>query len=369
MIRAGGKQAGARVTPDFFAIMGSAVRNNASDIHIKVGKPPILRLDGLLRELNLPPLEEARVTKELATLCIAAGVEPLPEQASQLDFSHHEEGLGRFRCHLYRQQGSWAATLRVIPEAVPSFVDLRLPPIATSITELDRGIVLITGATGQGKSTTAASILASMAKSRSIHILTIENPIEFVLPGEVASVSQRAVGIDVESYEQALEAAFREDPDVLFIDELRSVKALEVALHAGESGHLCISTIHTADALSTISRIGSMVAEDLRRSILARLADSLRVVVSQRLVPLATPPGRVLAAEVMVATATVRDVIRDPGKHKSLPSVISREGPASNAQTFDQALMALVRANLISLDSARGAASSPDDLTRAMRLS
>lgn len=356
------------VTAELKAVMASAIQNKASDIHLKAGKPPIFRIDGLLRELDLPPLTEADVTKDLASLCEAAQTDSLSEDVRQMDFPFHLEGTGRFRCHLFRQRSTWAGMLRVIPEAIPSFEDLRLPTVVKIINDLDRGIILVTGATGMGKSTTCGSILAAMAATRSVHVLTIENPIEFIIPEERASVSQRNVGVDVDNYEDALEAAFREDPDVLFIDELRSQRAVEVALHAGESGHLCISTIHTTDVLGTISRIGAMVPDDFRKNVLGRLADSLRMVISQRLVPVSGRSGRILAAEVAVMTPSLREAVRDPGKHKNIPAIIAREGTGSHCQTFDQHLIVLVRNKLITIDTAKAAASSPADLIRALRL-
>ncbi len=356
------------ITPELKAVLASAVQNRASDIHLKSGKPPIFRIDGVLRELELPALDQTAVTRDLSALCAASGLGGLPSNLFQIDFSYHLPGTGRYRCHLFRQRGSWAGMLRVIPEDTPSFEDLRLPAVVKTINDLDRGIVLVTGATGMGKSTTSASILAEISRTRSVHILTIEDPIEFIIPEIRASVSQRNVGLDVASYEDALHAAFREDPDILFIDELRTERSVDIALHAGESGHLCISTIHTADLQSTVTRIGAMVPDDYRRNVFGRLAESLRVVISQRLIPMAGRPGRILAAEVMVATPSLREAIRDPAKHKNLPAIITREGNGSHCQSFDQHLLVLVRNKLITVDTATAAASSPSDLVRSLRL-
>jgi twitching motility protein PilT len=356
------------VSASLQAVLAAAMRNRASDVHLKEGKSPILRIDGVLRELDVPAYTRDSLYQDLAALCQSARVDVLPPDKWHMDFPFHLPGTGRFRCHVFRQRGAWAGMMRVIPEIIPSFEDLRLPTVAKTLVEMDRGIVLVTGATGMGKSTTVASILAAIAAARSVHILCIEDPIEFMIPEVRASVSQRNVGIDVDSYDNALEAAFREDPDILFLDELRTQKAVEVALHIGESGHLCVSTIHTADVLATITRISAMVPDEYRRSILGRLADSLKAVISQRLVPLAGRPGRILAAEVMVATPSVREVIRDVQKHKTLPATLAREGAGSHCQTFDQHLLVLVRNNLISLDTAKAAATNPSDLVRNLRL-
>jgi len=285
-----------------------------------------------------------------------------------VDFALHVEKTGRFRCHIYRQQGNWAAVLRIIPERVPDPKTLRLPPVIKQIADLTRGIVLVSGATGMGKSTTVASILTEMAANRSLHIVTIEDPIEFIIPDGKSVVSQRSVGVDVESFDDALRASFREDLDVLFIGELRSPLAVEVALQAGESGHLCISTIHTADAMSTIARVASMIPEDHKRNVLGRLSESLQAVICQRLVPMAGRTSRILVNEVLVTTPTLRQAIRDPAEHKSITQTVAREATGSNNQTFDQHLLTLVRNKLITLEIAEAAATCKADFQRALRL-
>jgi len=350
------------------AILASAVQNRASDIHLKAGAPPILRIDGSLRPLNTPPLDGEHMREVVRTLTAAALLPEPREDRKQLDFALHVEGTGRFRSHLYRQQGSWAAVLRVIPENVPEPKSLRLPPVIKQISGLSRGIVLVSGATGMGKSTTVASILSSMAVNRKLHIVTIEDPIEFMIPDGKSVVSQRSVGVDVESFDDALHASFREDLDVLFIGELRSTLAVEVALQAGESGHLCFGTIHTSDAASTIKRIASMVPEDQKNNVLGRLSESLQAVICQRLVPMAGRTSRILVAEVLAMTPTLKQAIRNPAEHKSINQIIAREATGSNNQTFDQHLLTLVRNKLVSLEVAETFASCRADFMRALRL-
>ncbi len=356
------------VNDQIFPILASAVKNRASDIHIKCQKPPILRIDGQLVELNTPPFSQAMMEHTVQLLCALAGLKQPGKQDCQLDFSFHMDGTGRFRCHLFRQQGNWAAVLRVISEKIPEPKNLRLPPVINQLIELERGIVLVSGATGMGKSTTVASLLSEMSKRRSIHIVTIEDPVEFIIPSGRSTISQRSVGVDVESFDEALEASFREDLDVLFIGELRSRRAVEVALQAGESGHLCVSTIHTADVATTVSRISNLLPEEMRKTVLGRLADVLKVVISQRLVPLTGRAGRILVAEVMVTSPSLKEAIRDPQKHKTIAALIARESTGSNNQTFDQQLINLVRNKLISVQTAEAAATSQADLQRALRM-
>ncbi len=356
------------VEEQLYPILASAVQNKASDLHLKIGKPPILRINGELRELGSPPLTTSALWAMVKWLCSASGQPEPTNQDKQLDFSLQITGTGRFRCHLYRQRGDWAAAIRIVPENIPSPKDLRLPAVVNQMVGYERGIILVSGATGMGKSTTIAALLAEMSAKRSLHILTIEDPIEFVIPDGRSTITQRSIGIDVNSFEDALEAAFREDPDVLFIGELRSAHAVEVALQAGESGHLCISTIHTRDVTSTVSRIAAMVKDEMRATVLARLSEALKAVISQRLIPLSGRGGRILAAEVMVVTPTLRQAIRDPDKHKTIASLIAKESTGTNSQTFDQHLLTLVRNKLITVETAEAAATSPTDFLRALRL-
>ncbi len=351
-----------------FNILSAAVQNRASDVHLKLETPPVLRIDGVLRAMNTPPLDVDHMNDVARALCAAAWLSEPTEGQKQLDFSLHIQGTGRFRCHLYRQRGAWSAAIRVIPEKVPTPKALRLPPVVKQIIEFDRGIVLVSGATGMGKSSTIASILAEMSQKRNLHILTIEDPIEFAIPQGLSIVSQRGIGPDVNSFDEALHASFREDPDVLFIGELRSPNAVDVALQAGESGHLCLSTIHTADATSTVQRIATMVPDDQRRNVLTRMAESLKAIISQRLIPMEGRPGRILATEVMVSSPSIKQAIRDPDKHKTITQLIAREATGTNNQSFDQHLITLVRNKLISEKTAESAASSPSDLLRSLRL-
>lgn len=348
-----------------FAILAAAAQNRASDIHLKIGVPPMLRIDGTLRPLDAPPLDPDQMREVVKALTAAARVPEPGEGAQQNDFALQVEGTGRFRTHLYRQRGSWAAALRVIPETVPEPDALRLPPVVNEIAALSRGLVLFGGAAGMGKSTTVASLLTTMAAKRNLHIVTIEDPIEFVIPDGKSVVSQRAVGVDAATYDEALSASFREDLDLLFIGELRTAWAVEVALQTGELGHLCFGAVGAPDVASTLARIANMIPAEQKNAMLARLAENLQAVICQRLVPMAGRASRILVAEVLSITPSLKQAIRNPAEHKSIDQMIAREAMGSSNRTFDQHLRALVREELVLAEVAEAAAAGRDDLMRA----
>ncbi|HEX5656800.1 MAG TPA: PilT/PilU family type 4a pilus ATPase, partial [Polyangiales bacterium] len=297
-------------------IMRAAHKLQASDVHLRVGTPPIVRLEGELRPLNHPPLDDATVASAARALAEGAGVPPEKMGANQLDFSCVLPGAGRFRAHMYRQSGSAALVLRRIQDPIPDFASLRLPAVLKRIAMAERGLVLVVGATGNGKSTTIAAMLEFINTTVSKHIVTCEDPAEFIFQDKLSTFSQREVGRDVDSFEQGLHGSLREDPDVLFIGEIRTTEAMETAINAAESGRLVISTSHAQDSARTIQRMINLYPVDFRESARGRLADVIVAIVAQRLVQRKNAKSRVLCTEVLTGSPTVKECIRDPARFR-----------------------------------------------------
>lgn len=348
-------------------ILTAAVKNRASDVHVRAGQPPMLRIDGQLVPLNMGALTHQDAEIFVAYLANAGRV-PEAIKLKQADFAILAPGLCRFRCHLYRQLGSAAAVIRVVPLEIPGFAELNLPDMLAGIVAAERGLILVTGATGNGKTTTIASMLAYAAKHARKHILTIEDPVEFIIPPGESTVSQREVGRDAESYTDALEAALREDPDIMFVGEMRDRRTVEVALQAAESGHLVMSTIHTSDSSRTVERIAAFFeTQDEQMSARLRFAEHFHAVVSQRLLPRAGGQGRVLASEVMLASSTIREQIRDVQKAKTLWQTLERSNN-EGMRTFDQHLKQMMQQGLITMETAQAHATRVSDFIRDVGL-
>jgi len=345
---------------DLNAVLGRAVELGASDIHLKVGQPPVLRRDGELGLLpEHPPLYDSDLE---AALALVADMTPAKlshfHETGELDIAYAAEGLPRFRVNGYRQRGSISFAFRVIPNEVPSFAHLRLPQGVARLAEEHRGLVLVTGATGSGKTTTLAAVIDHINRSRRQHIVTIEDPIEILHADHGCIVNQREVGLDTESFLAAIRRVLRQDPDVILIGELRDAETAETALKAAESGHLVFSTMHTIDAAETIGRMVEFfpaVKQDQIRSILAGV---LRGVISQRLLPKQTG-GRVAAVEVMVNNSRISDLIRE-SKTEEITDAIA-EGQFFDMQTFSQALIELVVAGEVDRDTAANASTNRHD--------
>jgi len=345
---------------DLNAVLGRAVELGASDIHLKVGQPPVLRRDGELGLLpEHPPLYDSDLE---AALALVADMTPAKlshfHETGELDIAYAAEGLPRFRVNGYRQRGSISFAFRVIPNEVPSFATLRLPQGVARLAEEHRGLVLVTGATGSGKTTTLAAVIDHINRSRRQHIVTIEDPIEILHADHGCIVNQREVGLDTESFLAAIRRVLRQDPDVILIGELRDAETAETALKAAESGHLVFSTMHTIDAAETIGRMVEFfpaVKQDQIRSILAGV---LRGVISQRLLPKQTG-GRVAAVEVMVNNSRISDLIRE-SKTEEITDAIA-EGQFFDMQTFSQALIELVVAGEVDRDTAANASTNRHD--------
>jgi len=347
-------------------LLAAAVKVGASDVHLKAGAAPALRIDGELRPLRAPPLTGEDTERLRALVAASCAGRPDLDAHASLDVSYRVPGLGRFRVSLYRTHGAWALALRAIPATIPTFRSLGLPRSLRAIAGETRGLVLVTGVTGSGKSSTLAAMVDHINTTRRAHVLTIEDPIEFVHADKRSWITQREIGDDCAGFALELRAALRQDPDVILVGEMRDAETVETALEAAETGHLVFSTLHTTDAARTVGRIVHCVPPHARDGVRERLADHLRAIVSQRLVPRATGGGRVAAVEVLINTETVQTLIRE-GRTREIPGYLARNGDAYGTQTFDQHLLELHEAGVITFDSARIASSGPADLERAMQ--
>jgi len=347
------------------AVLRRAVEEGASDVHLKVGQFPVARCDGTLTPFaDHPRLTDADLE---AALAIVSELTPARRESfyetGELDIAYTSGDLPRFRVNAFRQRGSISFAFRVIPKHVPSFEDLRMPPGVKAMADEHRGLVLVTGATGSGKTTTLAAIIDHINKTRRQHIVTVEDPIEILHDDQGCIVNQREVGIDTESYLAALRRALRQDPDVILIGELRDAESAETALKAAESGHLVFSTMHTIDAAETLGRMIEFFPGIKQAQIRSILAGVLRGIVSQRLLP-RKDGGRVAAVEVMVNNARISDLIRE-SKTEEIPDAMA-EGAFFQMQTFEQALIELVVAGDIDRETAASAATSQHDFMVAL---
>jgi twitching motility protein PilT len=345
---------------DLNALLRRAVELGASDIHLKIGQPPILRRDGALT-----PMEDHPALDENAlTLILNKVSEHAPDklqhfhEAGDLDIAYQDEDLPRFRVNAYRQRSATSFAFRVIPKTVPNFEQLNLPVGVRKLAEEHRGLILVTGATGSGKTTTLAAMIDYMNRNRQQHIITIEDPIEILHPDHNCIVNQREVGLDTESFGQALRRALRQDPDTILIGELRDAETAQTALQAAESGHLVMSTLHTIDAAETVARMVEFFPPEKQEVIRAILAGVLRGVVSQRLLP-KLDGGRVAAVEVMVMNARIADLIRE-GRADEITDAVA-EGEFFQMQTFTQALIEHVLAGKVDPEIAANAATNRHD--------
>ncbi len=350
---------------DIDTLLSDAVARGASDLHLKVDSPPYLRIDGVLRPLDLPPLTAAD-TRELVIRLLEdhnVGIDEFKE----FDCSYSLYALGRFRCNVFVERGVHGAVLRVIPGQTKTIADLNLPPIIEQIALSERGLVLCTGTTGSGKSTTLAAMVDHVNRNRAKHIVTIEDPIEFLHTGGKSIITQRELGQDTDSYTAALRAALRQDPDVILVGEMRDKETIETAMTAAETGHLVMSTLHTLDAPETINRIISVFPPYQQEQIRAQLAEVLCAVVSMRLVRSLDGKGRVPAAEIMLTTTFIRECIRDRDRVVEIRDAIASGVSQYGMQTFDQSLLWLNKQGLISVEEALTAATNPNDMKLQLR--
>ena len=339
----------------------AASQLGASDLHIKAGSQPFIRISGELRPLPDTPRLTQEDTLDMAFSMMSNRQKQRFKEVSEADIAYGVPGLGRFRANIFQQRGTVGCVLRVIPDHVRSIRDLGLPPVIEKIAEEQRGLILVTGTTGSGKSTTLASIIDLINATRCGHLVTIEDPIEFLHRDKKCFVTQREVDVDTRSFAEALRGALRQDPDVILVGEMRDFDTIETALVAAETGHLVLSTLHTLDATETIRRIVSAFPPHLQKSVRIQLAGILRAVVSMRLVRSAHGLGRVPACEVMVTTGLIRDYIINEEKTSLIRDAIAQGTSQYGMQTFDQSLFSLYQTGRITIEEALRGASNADE--------
>jgi len=348
-------------------IIKAAIDRNASDLHIKAGDVFRARIDG-----KLVPFTKQRLTPE-QTRAIAQQLIANDEDRARLDklrdydCSWGMPGVGRFRVNILRQRSSFMIVMRVIPFDIPTFDTLKLPAILATVAAAEHGMILVTGVTGSGKSSTMAAIVNQINQTQHKHVVTLENPIEFLHRDINSSVTQREIGVDTDDFRAGLDAALRQDPDVVLIGEMRDADTIDTALKAAETGHLVISSLHTPDAVSTITRLVSMFPPEEQEVTRVRLGEALQAVVSQRLLPRADGHGRVPAVEVLICTAVARDLMKDPAPAQELHDYIAEAREQYGMQTFDQHLIELVMDEVVTYEVAVAATTNLKDFERQMR--
>ncbi|MEX1312384.1 MAG: type IV pilus twitching motility protein PilT [Candidatus Sulfomarinibacteraceae bacterium] len=342
-------------------ILKVAVERKASDVHLKVGAHPVLRMDGRLQVLT----EFKRLMQEdtiaMAFSMMSSRQKERFKHQLETDIAYSVPGLGRFRCNIFQQRGSVGIVLRLIPSRIQTFKELMLPPVLERICEEQRGLVLVTGTTGSGKSTSLASMIDYINTRRIEHVMTIEDPIEFLHRDKKSIINQREVDVDTKQFSVALRSALRQDPDVILVGEMRDYETIETALLAAETGHLVLSTLHTLDATETVNRVISVFPPHQQKQIRLQLASVLKAIISMRLLPRADGLGRVPAVEVLIATAYIRDCIENKEKTKLIRDAITQGTSQYGMQTFDQSLYLLYKNGLITLEEALRRATNPDE--------
>lgn len=343
-------------------ILQLAMKKGASDVHLKAGIMPVIRRYGTLRPLavDLPQLSGEDITA-MANKVMDARTKETFEKYHEVDLGYGISGLGRFRVNIFKQRGTTRMVIRNIPHAVPSFQELNLPPVVTDIANYERGLVLVTGVTGSGKSSTLAAIIDFINRTKNKHILTIEDPIEFLIRDRKSIITQRELGVDATGYSSSLRAALRQDPDVILIGEMRDRDSMEIALLAAETGHLVLSSLHTLDARETINRIIAAFEPHHQYQIRMQLAGVLKAVISQRLARKKDKSGFVPAVEILINNARIREMIEDPIKTKSILHAIEESQIHWGMQSFDQSLLSLLGTDTITFEEALSLSSHSED--------
>jgi len=337
------------------------IEHGGSDLHLKVPSAPVIRVDGSMNPIDglapLTPEDTERAVDEM--LSDPTKLQEFNEEG-EVDFAYSIPGLARFRCNAFRQRGSVSVVVRAIPVSIKSIAELSLPPVIRELAEEERGIVLLTGTTGSGKSTTLAAMIDHINSTRRRHIVTVEDPLEFLHEDKKSIINQREVGMDTGSFKRALRRVLRQDPDVILIGEMRDEETVHAALSAAETGHLVFSTVHTVDAAETVNRLIDFFPPHMHNQVRAMIGSTLKGAVSQRLVPTIDGSGRIACCEVLRMTGRVRDMITDPAQTGRLPEVIA-EGSFYGMQTFDQHLFEHLKSGRVEMDTAIQFATSPHD--------
>ncbi len=343
-------------------ILKAALKVGASDIHLKAKKKPVFRINGKLIKLNEGPSISPREIEEIANRMMNPQQKDTFEKYREVDLAYSIEGVSRFRVNIFQQRGSISIAIRVVPHEIKSFDELNLPPVIRDIANEERGLVIVTGTTGSGKSTTLAAIIDWINRNKSRHIITLEDPIEYTQNDINSYINQREIGVDTTSFARALRAALREDPDVILVGELRDLETMEICLGAAETGHLVFTTMHTLDAQETVNRMLTVFPVHQHNQVRYQLSQVLKAVISQRLVPRADGKGRVPAVEVMIVTSRIRELISTPERTKEIRQAIEEGYLHYKMQTFDQCLFDLYNKKLITYEEALAQATNKDDL-------
>jgi twitching motility protein PilT len=342
-------------------LLTAAVRAGASDLHLKVGSYPMMRVSGTLLPISTQARVELADTAALAASMLTPEQREKFERVREIDLAYSQSGLGRFRVNIFQQRGAIGIVMRVIPTKVPTIDELNLPPVLKTIADEERGLVLVTGTTGSGKSTTLAAMIDHINRTTACHVMTVEDPIEYLHRDNRSMINQREVLVDTPSFAHALRSALRQDPDVILVGEMRDFETIETALAAAETGHLVFSTLHTVDATETINRIIAVFPPHQQRQVRLQLASVLRAAISQRLIPRADGQGRVPGVEVLIGTPFVRDCIIDKDKTNLIPGAIAAGTSQYGMQTFDQSIFSLYEHGLVSLEEALRWATNVDE--------
>jgi twitching motility protein PilT len=348
------------------SVLEKMIAAHASDLHLKAGTPPVVRVDGVLYTLDEPAPSSVEL-REVTNQLLNEEQRQYFSTHSEIDFAFGVSGLARFRANIFMQRGTPALALRHVPVEVPSIEDLNLPPIVRELAFAPRGLVLVTGRTGSGKSTTLAAMIDALNRTTTRNVITVEDPIEFLHRDRMSFIHQREVGLDTRSFHDGLKYVLRQDPDIILVGEIRDIETMSTALMAADTGHLVMSTLHTTDAVQTLQRIISFYPPHQHDEARLSIASNLKAVISQRLIPRKDGAGRVPAAEVMVNTPTIREYILSPEKTLLIRNAIGEGVTQYGMQTFDQSLLSLLRENLIGEEEALKNSTNPNELALKLK--